>query len=113
MGDPKLEKILYTMQMMLSEFGNPLTGLSLNYLWFYKLINYLGIIKVQHYFMSLIDFGASTVTDHKDRQIDGNHMFVFFALTLSESVFSAISLSSENWLRFSQNGPKMKTVYQT
>ena len=70
-GDPKLEKLISLVQQILEEFGNPLTGVSLNYVWLFKTLTNLGIIILQPNLHSLCKFSASGVTNQKRKLIDG------------------------------------------
>ena len=71
MGDAKLENLVSMVQSMVKEFGNPLTGISMNYVWLYKIVNCLGILNAIPYMQNLLNFTGSVLTEHKKRPIDG------------------------------------------
>ena len=71
MGDAKLENLVSMIQTVIKEFGHPLTGVSMNYTWLYKLINHLGIIKAIPYMQNMLNFTGSVLVEHKKRHVDG------------------------------------------
>ena len=73
MGDPKLEKLLDTMETFIAMFGNPITFVSLEYIWLYKLVNSLGISQCQHVHETFLSFTRSVLKDHKGKNIDGKN----------------------------------------
>ena len=71
-GDEKLEKLFFMMEVLMKDMGNPLAAISLDHPWLFKLFNSLGILKTIPYQHSLMNFMESVLTNHKSRQIDGN-----------------------------------------
>ena len=70
-GDAKLERLLYMIQFLIKEFGSPLTQTSLNYVWLYRLLNNLGVLKSIKYCEEMLKFTSGVLTDHKEKHIDG------------------------------------------
>ena len=75
MGDPKLDKLMYMLQGITKEFANPLTAVSYNYVWLFKLLNNVGILKSMKYYMANLDFTSEVVKNHKQKPIDGKLFF--------------------------------------
>ena len=73
MGDPKLEELLDTMEMYISMFGNPITFVSLEYIWLYKLVNSMGISQCQYVHETFFEFHKKVLKDHKGKIIDGEN----------------------------------------
>ena len=74
-GDEKLEQLFFMMEVLMEEIGNPLTAISMEYPWLFKLFNGLGILQTIPYHHSLMKFIESVLISHKRRQIDGNFIF--------------------------------------
>ena len=77
MGDVTLEKLFHVIEVMVKEFGNPLSVISVNYTWLFKLLTRLGIVKTIYCIQDVLKFTGSVITDHKKRHIDGNEKFFF------------------------------------
>ena len=73
MGDPRLEKLLDTMEMYVAMFGNPITFVSLEYTWLYKLVNSMGISQCQYVHETFFKFHKKVLKDHKGSSIDGKN----------------------------------------
>ena len=71
-GDEKLEKLFFMMEVLMKEIGNPLAAISMEYPWLFKLFNSLGILQTIPYNHSMMKFIESVLINHKQRQIDGN-----------------------------------------
>ena len=75
MGDEKLEELVSMIHVLFKEFGNPISNLLMNYVWVYKIVNNIGILKTVSYMKNMLNFTGSVLTDHKNRHIDGNCTF--------------------------------------
>ena len=71
-GDSKLVKLFNMVEVMIKDFGNPLTIVSMNYIWLFKALNNLGIIQTLPFTLDVLKFAGTVFTEHKERQIDGN-----------------------------------------
>jgi len=100
MGDPKLEKLVFMVQSMVKEFGNPRTVISFNYVLLYQLINALGVIKITKSMHGVIDFTSDLMNDLKKRTIDGDN-----PLNLTEAFLHKIQEKQTPWLRSSLHLP--------
>ena len=90
MGDPRLEKLLDTMEMYVAMFGNPITFVSLEYIWLYKLVNSMGISQCQYVHETFFKFHKKVLKDHKGSSIDGKNrkIIVFYKCRLTKNIFN-------------------------
>lgn len=77
-GNAKLHQLVDMVQTMIREAGHPLAFVSMNYVWLYKLVNNLGLIKAIEYMAVFLDhLKTSVIDDHKQRPIDGDNPLTF------------------------------------
>ena len=79
-GDPKLEELVQIVQSICQEFGNSLAQVSLNYIWLYKVLNNFGLIHLQSSFEKMFIFVKQVLTNHKEKNIDGDYTYNFLML---------------------------------
>ena len=76
-GDPKLEYLVRLVNDMIVQFGKPITGIGMQYVPLFHILNFFGIMRNKKGMGELLDFNLETITKHKERDVDGENPITF------------------------------------